>query len=185
MSFNEALFYWINQDGGHHYAWLDSFMVFMSNPKASFIPLTMVAAYVLLRDRPRWRILVGLVLVIGIDDWLGGQLKHYLQAERPCAVLDAVRLLKGCSINSFPSNHAANTAAFAVYIAMFYRKSATYIWLLPFLVGVSRIYVGVHYPFDVVGGWVLGSIVAIAAYYFHGRVIHPSDAVRPETERSH
>lgn len=179
---NESLFLWINQDGGHHYAWLDSFMLFLSTPQSALVPLAALFLYVLLLDRQRWRLLIGVVLVIGVDDWLGGLLKHLLAADRPCQVLEGVRLLQGCGVNSFPSNHSANTAAFAVYVYLFYRKTGWFVWLLPILVGVSRIYVGVHYPGDVGGGWILGSLVAIAGYCVHIKYIHPEDGPGPIAE---
>ena len=172
---NEALFYWINQDGGHHYVWLDKLMIFLSNPMSAILPLSVLLLYVLAYDRARWRMLLGVVLVIALDDWLGGQLKSYLSIERPCNALDGVRLLQGCGINSFPSNHSANTAAFALYTFLFYRKSGWYIWLIPLLVGISRIYVGVHYPQDVFGGWFFGSLVAVLGYYVHIKYVHPED----------
>jgi len=172
---NEFLFRWINQDSGHHYSWLDEFMILMSNPYSAVLPLSVLLVYVLTQDRMRWRILVGVVLVIAVDDWLGGQIKHLLAVERPCHALEGVRLLQGCGINSFPSNHSANTAAFAVYTFLFYRKSGWYIWLIPMVVGISRIYVGVHYPQDVVGGWIFGSLVAVLGYYVHIKYVHPKD----------
>lgn len=175
---NQSLFYWINQDGGHHYAWLDSAMVFLSSPMSALVPVGLLVAYVYFLDRTRWRLLVGVVIVILLDDWLGGQLKHLLAHDRPCQELTGVRLLDGCGTNSFPSNHAANTAAFAVYVALFYRKALYFIWLIPLLVGISRIYVGVHYPLDVVGGWMMGSFLAALGYWIHIKYIHPGDRTR-------
>ena len=174
---NELLFRWINQDGGRHYGWLDGFMVFLSNPYAALVPVSVLFIYVLTRDKTRWRILVGVVLVVALDDWLGGQLKHLFAAPRPCNELEGVRLLQGCGANSFPSNHSANTAAFAVYTFLFYRRSGWFIWLIPLLVGLSRIYVGVHYPLDVAGGWIFGSLVAVTGYYVHIKYVHPEDRI--------
>jgi undecaprenyl-diphosphatase len=60
--------------------------------------------------------------------------------------------------SSFPSAHAANSAAAALVLFATLRKKA--IWLIPLFIGYSRVYVGKHYPVDVLAGWAIGLIVA-------------------------
>ncbi len=62
--------------------------------------------------------------------------------------------------SSFPSSHSADWASVAAFILVVSRHRKRWLWLLlfPLLVGWSRVYVGVHYPGDVLGGWVLGSL---------------------------
>jgi undecaprenyl-diphosphatase len=80
---------------------------------------------------------------------------------RPCHELENVRLLVSCGgKHGFPSNHATNTFAAAVTFAFFYRRYAAIFFALSFLVGFSRIVVGVHYPGDVLGGFLLGGAIA-------------------------
>jgi len=67
----------------------------------------------------------------------------------------------------FVSSHAANFFALATYIFMVFKHSSKW-WKLLFiwaaLIGYSRIYLGVHYPLDVIGGSILGSLVGLLAY---------------------
>ena len=62
---------------------------------------------------------------------------------------------------SFPSNHATNSAGFAFYIHCGSFPQLKFLLIpLVFLIGWSRVYVGVHFPSDVIAGWVLGITIA-------------------------
>jgi undecaprenyl-diphosphatase len=70
---------------------------------------------------------------------------------------------------SFPSSHATNTFGFAMLLSLlFYRK---YKWILPlaflwaFLVSYAQIYVGLHYPLDIIGGMLLGISISAIIYF--------------------
>ncbi|MBV6492572.1 MAG: hypothetical protein LDLANPLL_00567 [Turneriella sp.] len=61
----------------------------------------------------------------------------------------------------FPSAHAVNTMALAVFLAKWFRKSLLWFLAIPFVVGVSRVFANYHYPLDVVAGWATGYFFAI------------------------
>jgi undecaprenyl-diphosphatase len=63
---------------------------------------------------------------------------------------------------SFPSGHAASSFACATMLAFYVPRAAPALFLLAAAIAWSRVYVGVHYPFDVLGGAVLGVLLAIA-----------------------
>ncbi len=103
-----------------------------------------------------------LLLAIGLSDAISARvLKPGVGRPRPCYELENVRLLVSCGgQHGFPSSHAANAFAAAVTLAYFYRRYTGILMTLTFLVGYSRIVVGVHYPGDVLGGYLLGAVNA-------------------------
>ncbi len=169
---NETIFFWINQDGGHHYAWLDASMVFLSDKINGLIPFVMVTIFAFWRSgRPAWRVIALMVVLVLLADWSGALIKHWFATERPCHALEGVRLLAGCGRNSFPSNHAINMAAVATWLGWHYRALIAPMAVLAVLVGISRIYVGVHYPGDVLFGWIWGVLFATAFYWICWRTV--------------
>lgn len=166
-SLNKVFFNWVNQDGGHHYAWLDASMVVLSDKVYGVIPIVLIAVFAFWRSgRPAWRILALMVLLVLLADWSGALMKHWFAVTRPCESLVDVRLLvESCGRNSFPSNHAINMAAIATFIGWHYRVLIVPLAGLAFLVGMSRIYVGVHYPGDVLFGWIWGVLFASLFYW--------------------
>lgn len=80
--------------------------------------------------------------------------------ERPYVNLNVARLVNPMSEKSFPSDHTA--VAFALALTVFFRnkKVGAVLLLLAFLVGLGRIYTGVHYPIDVAGGIIVGLLAA-------------------------
>lgn len=119
-------------------------------------------------DRSRGIILA--VAVIGERVLLDG-LKLLLDRARP--TLDAHPVLTHSS--SFPSGHAGNSMAVFLSIALiavperWRRQAAILAVCLSVVIGLTRPFLGVHWPSDVVGGWSLGAIVALTAAHFANR----------------
>jgi len=167
---NLLIFHWINGPGSLHTAALDWWMLFLSEPINAIVPFALIALYWAWQGEARGRrVILGVVVLLAVVDWSGGQIKGWLHALRPCQELADVRLLVDCGLNSFPSNHAANMAALATYVTRFYRRSGWFFIPLAIGVGLSRIYVGVHYPGDVAFGWLYGMLWATIAWSIHRR----------------
>lgn len=66
---------------------------------------------------------------------------------------------------SFPSAHAANSAALALLAALLWPRLRGLTWALPAVVGWSRVYLGKHFPLDVLGGWAMGVLVALLFWW--------------------
>lgn len=99
-------------------------------------------------------------------------IKAFIQRVRPCHVLEQVHLLVGCSGSySFPSGHATNIFAAALFLSRHYQNITIPLYALAFLVGYSRVYVGVHYPLDVIAGTGLGIAWASVVLYLEKEAI--------------
>jgi undecaprenyl-diphosphatase len=90
-------------------------------------------------------------------------LKHAVGRDRPPAIiLDPKPLMEVPTTSSFPSGHAATSFACALVLARVAPRLTIPVFVLAALIAFSRVYVGVHYPFDVLAGTALGLAVATA-----------------------
>ena len=90
-------------------------------------------------------------------------LKTTIDRQRPYETVTEIDpLLRAAVGNSFPSGHSATSFAGAVLLGHFFPRALPALLGLALLVAASRVYVGVHYPLDVLGGGALGAVVGLA-----------------------
>jgi undecaprenyl-diphosphatase len=113
-----------------------------------------------------WRrgsVLIAVALADVAANSLAGLLKAATSIERPpYRYVHPKALVAVPSGSSFPSGHTATSFACATVLSFFIPRAAPAFYLLALAIGFSRIYVGVHWPFDVLGGIVLGVAVGLA-----------------------
>ena len=134
-------------------------MPIISDEKSWYPLIFLGLIYFFYKDYKKASLLVlMLLLALGISDFLTGHfLKPIIARLRPCHALQGVHLLVGCSDSfSLPSAHAANSAAISTVICYEYRKMIIPMAIVVLLVCYSRVYLGVHYPFDVLMGMISG-----------------------------
>jgi undecaprenyl-diphosphatase len=105
-----------------------------------------------------------LIPTIALSDQLNSSiLKFLIERPRPCHELVNVHLLVGCGSGySFPSSHAVNNFAAALVLSYFLPRWTWAFFCYASVIAFSRIYVGVHYPFDVLAGALIGLMIGIA-----------------------
>ncbi|MDW8294640.1 MAG: phosphatase PAP2 family protein [Aquificaceae bacterium] len=94
-------------------------------------------------------------------------LKYTVRAKRPSAVLDGVYVLEKLRLKSFPSGDTAMATTIALCLLhVFPLWFKVLLPLYPLLIGYGRVYMGVHFPLDVVAGWTIGVLCFLAVYTF-------------------
>ena len=142
----------------------DWFMPFISSKSFWLIPIFigLVLLFWLGKKRGRIATLLIILTIATADPFCARVLKPTFKRLRPSHELSDVRLLgKKGGKYGFPSNHAANVAGSMLILAFFYRRYKYLCGGLALVVGYSRIYLGVHYPTDVLAGFVIGIGISV------------------------
>ncbi|NCB39535.1 MAG: phosphatase PAP2 family protein [Erysipelotrichia bacterium] len=166
VAFDQRLFMFLN--GIFVNGFFDWFMPFITDAK-TWLPFVLLAWFLMIcKGGRRLRVLaLALVVSVGFTDLFCARvLKKLVGRARPCSMQQTESftcrlLLPNKTSKSFPSNHSANTAAFAVAtILVCGFKAGLPLLFLAFFVGYSRVYCGVHFPLDVLVGWLTGAFLA-------------------------
>jgi undecaprenyl-diphosphatase len=146
----------------HHRAgWLDP--VFEDLSYAGRLGLLwIVVALVLCGLYRRWGVFALTVIAVALSDWTAMGVKALIDRPRPPLRYPEPKTLVPLPHDaSFPSGHAATSFAAATILSFAFPRFAPALYVLAAAVAFSRVYVGVHYPLDVLGGAVLGVLAAM------------------------
>ena len=173
MNIDTYILLWIN---GHHAEWLDQIMWWVSQ-SITWIPLyILMVTWVVWKHRCDWKkillILLAFALAVGLSDFItSGIIKPAVQRLRPThtpGLASLLHIVNGYTGGKygFCSSHAANTMACALLFAYLYKnKIATAALMLWVAINCySRIYLGVHFPSDIIVGLIVGALLASAAF---------------------
>ncbi|OPX35854.1 hypothetical protein B1H10_00270 [candidate division KSB1 bacterium 4484_188] len=152
----------------------DLIMPFITNLNHWKIPILIFWLYLMIGQGRHGRVVALLVIPVLVctDQISAAVIKPLVGRIRPCYVLEQVRILVSCGGRfAFPSSHATNLAGFATLYTFLYRRQWWWIWGLTGLIGFSRIYVGKHYPLDVLGGFLIGSAISILIFLLYLQII--------------
>ena len=169
IDIDSQLFLFLN---GLHADWLDPIMIAITKMWV-WLPIYLFLVYLTIKQYGKrcWMIFLAVGLVVLCSDQLSAHVcKPVFQRLRPCYNIDFQELIylpKGMAGGhyGFVSSHAANTFAIGTFLTAALRKNTKWIgWLLfmwAFLSSYSRIYIGYHYPGDILCGAVLGILIGL------------------------
>jgi undecaprenyl-diphosphatase len=165
LALDRQIFIWVHN---LQQPWLNYFLAWPTYLGATWILLILIFLLMFLWDRKNiLRKYSFMLLAMLSTDLVVHLLKHYLHRPRPFVGLKditPVSVLFSEPISySFPSGHAAIIFCAAVLINMLYHHRFVFLYGIALLVCVTRMYVGVHYPTDLIAGAALGAGMAYAA----------------------
>ena len=161
-SIDVAIFHFINSTISN--SLFDKFFPYITEVKHWYLLYFILLGTVWVKGGRKGKIaVIGSIILITISDQFSSTfLKNWVMRIRPCQVLDAKIFADSgdCpSSFSFPSSHAVNNFAIAVYFMRIFPKYKLILLITAFLVALSRTYVGVHYPSDIFFGGLIGAAI--------------------------
>src|SRR6478609_1414803 len=168
-SLDTQLFIYLNSLGSETYdgLWL------IITKQVNWIPFFLLLFYLIYKKigiKQTGYLLLFIAFLLLATDQITNLFKYTVQRVRPCnnpEINTIIRVVQVRTSFSFFSGHAANTMAVATFLFLIFKKQFKYLWLLflwPLIFAYSRIYLGLHYPLDILSGYLCGFITGYLMY---------------------
>lgn len=157
----------------------DPFWLFITN-QFYLAPVFLFVFYLLWKKvgwRRLWIVLLFIALIIMVCDQTTNMFKYIFERLRPVNDLeinDQLRILIKRKSFSFFSGHASNSMATTLFLYLIFRKYYKYAFLLflfPLIFAYSRIYLGLHFPIDILTGYLFGALTGTIFYFIYKKYI--------------
>ena len=169
LALDTQLFIYLNSLGSETYdgLWL------IITKQVNWIPFFLLLFYLIYKKlgiKQTGYLLIFVAVLVFATDQITNLFKYTFQRPRPCSnpeINSFIRVVLYRTSFSFFSGHAANTMAVSAFLYLIFKKQFKYFWLLflwPLIFAYSRIYLGLHYPIDILTGYLFGFILGWLMY---------------------
>ena len=172
LDWDKSLFVYLNSLGSEPF---DGFWLFITK-QINWLPIFLLIAYLVFKrlgTRHAFMIILLMAVLITFTDQTTNLVKFHFERLRPGsnpALAHLIRAVQKRSSYSFFSGHAANSMAAAMFLFLIMRRYLKYmgiIFLWPLIFAYSRIYLGLHYPSDILCGYIWGGITGFSVYQIY------------------
>lgn len=170
LDLNLIVFQKINNLAGQN-LWLDRVGIFFSDYLAYVICAILLLVFILNRGKlSRFMVLVSVISLAFARGVVTEVIRYFYHHLRPFAVMP-VHQLVGESGYSFPSGHAAFFFALSMAVYLYNKKLGVLFFIGSVIMGLARIYVGVHWPADILGGAIVGVLSALLVNWAMRKIV--------------
>lgn len=165
IQIDKNILIYLNNLGSEHW---DSLWLVITN-QFSWAPLFLLIFYLVIKTFG-WKrggfAILSMIILVAFSDQFTNFIKSSVQRLRPnndSEIMHLLRTLKDPQSYSFMSGHATTSTFFSVFVILLLRDKIKYIYLIlcfPLIFAYSRLYLGVHFPIDIIVGLLIGTILA-------------------------
>ncbi|WP_283138940.1 phosphatase PAP2 family protein [Rhizohabitans arisaemae] len=165
--------------------WLQSFTAFFTSGAVVLLAVIMIVGWWLARRKDAHQVALSLLAPVGAGAayLVSETIKTFLATNRPCRTFRSIVTVAECPPMedwTFPSNHATVAGAAAMGIFFFWRAMSVPAFFIAVSTAFSRVFIGVHYPHDVIVGFLIGCVVVSAVILmFEVRATRLVERLRP------
>ena len=174
---NQTIFQYLNSFAGQS-EWLDGAIVFSAETLGIILLLGLVI-FLFSHEHGKRQGFNNIVVILGAAFFAWGIteiINKVYPSPRPFLVLDDVnKLINHGGMDSFPSGHATFFSAIATAHYFYHKKIAIFYALGALIIGVARVAAGIHWPVDIVAGYIIGGVVAVFWYSVYVKLVVRKD----------
>lgn len=172
LSIDTELLVFLNGLGSSTY---DGFWLIITK-QTSWIPFFLFLLYIIFKKlgtKQTLYLILFIALLLTFSDQVTNLFKNGFQRLRPCnnpEINSFIRIVQTRTSFSFFSGHASNSMGVATFLYLIFNKDFKYFWLLflwPLIFAYSRIYLGLHYPIDIICGFLFGILWGFLMFKFY------------------